>query len=88
MNYDWYKVFNKTEFEALDLVSKTYTLDMEGIGEKEVLVTKGVELGITYQDVFLPLNLNAVNPFEFEDHAIYIDANDDVFLGIAVEDEA
>ena len=82
MIYDYYKIFNKTEFEALDLVSKTYTLDLEGIGESEILVTKGVELGITYDGVFLSLNMNDENPFEFDDHAIYIDANDDVWLGV------
>lgn len=83
--YNWYLIFNKTEFEALDLVSKVYRLDLEDIGEKDILVTKGVAIGMTYEGIFLSLELNEKNPFEFEDHAIYINDEDDVFLGVAVE---
>lgn len=85
MEYTWFKIFNRTEFEALDLFSKTYTVILQGIGEKEILVTKGNGLGMLYEGVFLALDLNEKNPFEFDDHAIYQDANDDIYLGIAVE---
>lgn len=85
MEYTWFKIFNKTEFEALGLVSKTYTLNLDGVGEKEILVTKGVAIGMLYEGVFLSLELGDENPFEFEDHAIYLDASNDVYLGIAVE---
>jgi len=83
--YQWFRVFNKTEFLALGLVSRNYILTLEGIGQKEILVTKGSEVGITYNGVFLLLGLNENNPFEFDGHAIYIDANDDVYLGIEIE---
>lgn len=85
MEYTWFKIFNKTEFEALGLVSKTYTLNLDGIGQKEILVTKGVAIGMLYEGVFLSLELGDENPFEFEDRAIYLDASNDVYLGIAVE---
>lgn len=87
MQYTWFKIFNTTEFAALGLVSKTYTLDLEGVGQKDVFVTKGVNYGITYEDIFLPLELNAKNPFAFEGHAIYVDADDNVYLGIAVDED-
>jgi len=86
IEYNWFKIFNKTEFLALGLISKTYTFLLEGIGEKDILVTNGVGVGITYEGIFLPLKLNAINPFEFEDHAVYINADDDVFLGIAIDE--
>lgn len=86
MNYLWFKIFNKTDFEATGLISRKYTYILEGIGQKDILVTKGIALGLTYEGVFLSLNLLEQNPFEFEGHAIYIDANNDVFLGIEVED--
>lgn len=86
MIYDWYKVFNKTEFEGLGLVSKSYAFNLEGIGEKEILVTKGNYVSMLYDDVFLCLNMNLKNPFEFEGHAIYVDSNQDVYLGVLVED--
>lgn len=84
MTYDWYKIFNKTEFEALGLVSKTYELNLEDIGDSEILFTKGNYISIIYKEVTLVLDLNDKNPFEFDSHAIYIDENDDVFLGVLV----
>jgi hypothetical protein len=85
MQYQWFKIFNRTEFEALGLVSRTYTFTLQGIGLKEILVTKGVGIGMLYDDVFLSLELGEDNPFVFEDLAIYIDGIDDVYLGVAVE---
>lgn len=85
MQYTWFKIFNRTEFNALGLVSRTYTLNLDGVGEKDILVTKGLALGMLYEGVFLSLELNDKNPFEFDDHAIYVDENDDVFLGVPVE---
>lgn len=89
MNYNWFKIFNLTEFNATGLVSRKYTLNLEGIGEKTILVTKGVAVGMTYEDVFLSLELNDKNPFEFEGHAIYVDSeSNDVYLGLPVADES
>jgi hypothetical protein len=85
ITYDWYKIFNKTEFEALGLVSRMYSLVLEEIGLKEILVTKSNYLSLTYEGIFLSLAVNDKNPFEFEGHAIYLDDNNDVFLGIEVE---
>lgn len=87
MNYTWFYIFNYEDFIDTGLVSKTYSLILDGIGLKDVLVTKGVEVGLTYEGIFLPLNMNDKNPFEFEDHAIYIDENENVWLGIAVNED-
>lgn len=94
MIFTWYKIFNRTEFLALNLVSKTYTLILEGIGEKDVLVTYGELISIKYEGYFLPLKLNDKNPFiklgETETelaYAIYEDENNDVYLGIEEPDE-
>lgn len=94
MTFTWFKVFNLAEFEALGLVSKTYTLILEGIGQKDVLVTKGELTSILYEGIFLPINLNDINPFIKEGeadgelaHAVYIDASDNVYLGIEEDDE-
>lgn len=84
MTYDWYLIFNKAEFEALELPSKEYTLNLEDIGEKTILVTQGNFVSILYESVFLPLEMNTKNPFEFDGHAIYVDDNDDVYLGVEV----
>ena len=85
MIYDWYKIFNKVEFEALDLVSKEYILNLEGKGQKSIFAFKaGSNISIQYEGVFLTVNLHDKNPFDFDSHAVYIDALDDVYLGVAV----
>jgi hypothetical protein len=86
MTYTWYKIFNLTEFEDLGLVSKAYTLNLSGIGQKSILVFKGNEVSVQYEGVTLPIQLNTKNPFEFDGHAVYLDTDtDDVYLGIAIE---
>lgn len=87
MIYTWFYIFNSADFETTGLVSRTYTLILDGIGQKDILVTKGNYLGITYEDVFLPLNMNDKNPFEFEGFAIYSDADNNVWLGIAESED-
>lgn len=84
--FNWFKIFNTAEFNALNLVSKTYTHNLTGIGLKDILVTKGNDYGITYEGVFLPLEMNDDNPFIFEGLAIYINESDDVYLGVEVAD--
>lgn len=84
--YNWFFIFNAAEFNALNLVSRTYYMNLEGIGDRDILVTKGNHLSILYEGIFLPLELNGKNPFEFEDHAAYIDDNDNVWLGVPLED--
>lgn len=86
MIYDWYKIFNTAEFDALDVFSKTYFLNLEPIGLKEILVTKGNGVGILYEDVFLLLDLNQKNPFERDGFAIAISDTLDVYLGIQTSD--
>lgn len=86
MTYRWFKIFNLLEFEALGLVSRTFTLELEGIGQKDILVVKGIGFGLVYERIFLRLNMNGANPFEFEGHAVYQDEENDVYLGIAVDE--
>jgi len=86
MNYKWFKIFNTDDFDALNIPSKNYRLNLEGVGIKNIFVAKGISYSITYDDIFLMLNLNDDNPFEFEDHAIYRDESNDVYLGIAVNE--
>lgn len=87
-NYFFYRIFNLAEFQALDLVSKTYTIELEDIGLKDILVTKGNLVSITYEGVLLSLNLNGANPFEFDDHAIVLLDDGYVYLGISKDQYA
>lgn len=87
MIYDWYKIFNLTAFNALDLVSRTYSFNLADIGIREVMVTKGDTVGVLYEGIFLSIGLNDKNPFEFDLHAVYLDANNDVWLGVNGREE-
>ena len=87
MVFDWYKIFNNAAFLATGLVSRTYTVDLQGIGQKEILATRGNLTSIVYDDVMLSINLNSKNPFIFENRAVYMDESNDVWLGILVPDE-
>lgn len=87
MTYRWYFIFNKTEFEATGLVSRTYSLILDDGAEQDFLVTKSNGLGITHDGIFLLLELNTKNPFAFDGRAIYIDANENVWWGFEVPDE-
>lgn len=85
--FTWYWIFNSALFDAKGLFSYTYTVILDGIGERNILATKGELLGITYDGVFLPVMLNDKNPFSIDGYAVYIDENDDVYLGIAVPED-
>jgi hypothetical protein len=85
-NYVWFFIFNSDDFEALELPSRTYTLILENIGQVDILVTKGNTIGITYNGIFLSLNMNDNNPFVMDGQAIYIDENNNVWLGLPVDE--
>lgn len=84
--YNWYRLFNKQDFEATGLVSRTLTVELEDIGLKDILITRGNLTGITYEGVFLPVGLNEVNPFYFEGFAVYQRDNADIYLGVFVDE--
>lgn len=90
MIFDWWKVFNLTEFQALALVSKSYTLSLEDIGEEDFLVTKSNFTSVIFRDVMLPISLSGSNPTvkEGDDgtYAVYLKPEtQDVYIGIEVE---
>lgn len=82
MDFNWFELFNKAEFLSTGLVSRTLTVILEGIGEKEILITRGNELSILYDGVFLPLNLKEENPYVFDERAIFEDADGVIWLGV------
>lgn len=84
MEYNWYKVFNETEFNALNLPSKEYTVNLDGIGERTFLVTKGNVISVVVDDKFLPIEFDDQNPWVDEGKAVFVDENDDVWIGYVV----
>ena len=89
MTFDWFKVcsiFDLSEDAEQQLVSKTYDLNLEGYGQYSILVTRGVGVGVVFDDVFLLVQLNEDNPFVFEDRAVYYDEDSNIWVGFKNED--
>jgi hypothetical protein len=87
MLFDWYNLFSLTEFLAEGLVSRTLHVNLEGVGQRDILVTKGNQVSLIYEDVILPINFQNQNPYsragEKSTYAVYQDSNNDIWLGIA-----
>ena len=78
----WYRLFNRQDFIDTGLVSYKTSVVFENEGEKEILITRGFDVGITFEDTFLPVSLNEKNPFRIGEKAIFIDLSGDVWLGV------
>lgn len=71
-----------TEFLATGLTSKNYEVQLEGIGLENILVTKGNLISVLFLETFLSIDLNDLNPFVFEDKIVWLDPNNDVWVGV------
>lgn len=87
MNYDWYELFNLTEFVATGLVSRTLKLSIEGVGEVDVLITVGNWVSIVYDGVMLPIGFAGKNPYAISPYAVLQDTDANIWLGIEVPEE-
>lgn len=87
MLFDWYNLFSLTEFLAQGLISRTLHVNLDGIGQKDILVTRGNEISLIYEDVILPINFRDQNPYNRagseKTYAVYQDSNNNIWLGIA-----
>ncbi len=81
--YYWYNIYNKDTFVEDGIPSRELDLELEAIGQKTILLTVGNKISVVIDDVILSLELNDKNPFEFEDHAVYIDEDNEIWLGFA-----
>lgn len=87
-DFNWFLIFNRNEFEELDLVSRTYSVILDGIGEKDILVTQGNLLSMVYDGVMVSLGdvgeteLPFVAPFLFDGLGAMQTSNGDVYLGV------
>lgn len=81
-NYFFYKLFNYEDFLATGLVSRNLNLELDDIGFKDILIVRGVLVSIYYEGVLLSINMNDLNPFEFDGYAAYLHSDGFVYLGI------
>lgn len=82
MTINWFPIFIRQDFIDTGLVSQELSLDFGDLGTQSLLVTKGNLIGVLYNEVFLCLELNGENPMSFEDQLLWVDDDDQVWLGI------
>lgn len=85
MTFDWYRIINRTEFEASGLVSKSVNLIMGTLGRKTALVTRGNYTCVTVDGVMLSADLSGTDPFIFGNRAVYVDDAGDIWFGVLNE---
>lgn len=86
MIFDWYKIFNLTDWLSAGIPSRVITVLLDGKGETEFHITQGNTTNITVGDVFLPIRFADKNPFVSpEGIAVYVDDANDVYVGYPPE---
>ncbi len=87
MQFNWFQIFNLTDFLDTGLSSRVITPFLENYGEKEMIITKGNTNAITIDGEFLPIEFAGKNPYSQNGFAVYKDANANIYVGFEVEDE-
>lgn len=88
MIFNWFKIFNLSDFPE-ELVSKTFTVALSGIGQVDILVSRGIKIVVLYDGVVLPVLFEGENPFIGlgNEYAVYQDEDENIYLGFRVEEE-
>lgn len=82
----WYKTYNLIAFLATSLVSRTKTFPLYNVGDVDITIVNGNLTSIVFDDLagkpkMLPIDLNENNPFVFEGYGVYLDGNNDIWIG-------
>jgi len=86
MIFNWFKICEVQElisFKGKDVYSREFTLNLEGIGVKTILVVYGLKISIIYDDQMLTHDVNGKNPGIYGDYAIFV-GRGEVYLGFKV----
>lgn len=82
----WYNVGNKEEFLNKDIPQEVKTIDLEDLGEKEVVFINGINFSVIFNGRMMTPDLNGRNPFDAVDNTCYVDnLTGEVWVGYAVE---
>ncbi len=78
----WYQLFEVKEVENLPYVERTF--ELENYGTVSVRLCKGQLYALALEGQYLPVNLNARNPFITKDgkYGAALDANGWIWLGV------
>lgn len=78
----WYQLFEVTEVANLPYVERTF--ELENYGTVTVRLCKGQLYSLVLEGQYLPVNLNARNPFITKDgqYGAALDVNGWIWLGV------
>lgn len=84
MIFDWYLVYNLTDFDALNIHSKSIPLNTEDRGLINLIITKGQYYGVNFvdDDIFLAVGINNQNPFNLGSRSVAIDTHNNLWIGL------
>jgi hypothetical protein len=84
MEYQWYQIFDYSDFLDTGLVNRTLEVEAPGRGTIQVLLTRGNEVSFTYEGTLLPVNFLGRNPYHRDGKGVFLDIDGKVWLGFEV----
>uniref|UniRef100_A0AAU8B1K9 Uncharacterized protein n=1 Tax=Dulem virus 29 TaxID=3145747 RepID=A0AAU8B1K9_9CAUD len=82
---DGYKIYNLEEFDKLSVPQIYVNPNLEGIGEVEICIFKGMYYGVVFNGEVLTPGVNGQNPYVGKNGAAYIDNENNLWVGVKDE---
>ncbi|MDR2426821.1 MAG: hypothetical protein LBD46_06575 [Endomicrobium sp.] len=83
--WQWYRIFNLNDFDALSVPDYTFSIELEGKGFQTFRIIKGLLYSVIVDGIFLTPFLNGRNGFEKDNKSAYIDEDNNLWVGYAPE---
>lgn len=85
--YNWFKIFNLSDFLDTELVSQKFNFSLSGVGDSEFTAVLGNVVSLIYLDECMPVNMYPEQLYQKNNYAIYRDdLTGDVWFGFLVEE--
>ena len=85
MQVRWYKIGNVDEFEKKGVPQIEITVELEELGQVDIVLIFGFNVSVIFQGEMLTIGLNGRNPFFKEKASAYIDPKTrNLWVGYAV----
>lgn len=81
-NWQWWKVFNLDEFNAPDVPDRYLNVNLEGLGQTDIVIARGFNICICFLNYWLIPGLNNRNAFTADNKVgAYIDDDNNLWVG-------
>lgn len=79
--FNWFKITNLDDLVAAGIPSREFEMILGQYGLKTIVVFVGETFDVLVDDVFLMGGLNSKNPYELENRAVFIDDDQNLWVG-------